>query len=823
MARSALQRSGPADEPAIAAIAHQALGVAAREDHHLDLAAAELRIAIELAGAGGLTTVEGMARVNLASVLFSEGQADASLAELDRAIPLLGDTDEARALMQRATVLERSGRSAEALADFDRALDRARAGSDALTEALVLGNRGLAHCYADRPGAGERDLEQAERLFHSLDMALNAADTRHNRGFAAAAAGDLALALQHYQHARRDYERLRVERPNALLDEARALLETNLVAEAHEAAAAAVQGLLAAGQGADLAEALLVLAEASDAAGAPNLSAAEEARTLFAEQGRPAWSTLAAFVALRLRADVTPAELRPLAAALAVAGWLDASLEARLLAAEAALRQGDRDGAFDDLAAVAEHRRRGPAARRLRGWYALAVSRRASGDRAGASRAASSGVRVASLHAVSLSATELRARAGVVVEPLVDLGIGLALEARRPRRVLVWAERWRAGGLASTPVSPSADADLTELRSVTRRLDDEALPNYRRAELDRRRRLLEAEVDRRTRATGNSGADHAADLDVGELIDALGDRTLVEFVVHGGEVHPVSVDRRGVRLHGAVPLTSVAREVRSLRMAASRLARPRPAPSMRDAAAAAAAQLDHLLLGQIDGADELVLVPTGVLHAVPWPLLPSVAKRATTVAPSARLWLRAGARPRTRRALVVTHGVPGGSGEAAAVAACYPNARVLDGATATTAAVLDALDGVDVAHLAVHATFRADNPLYSSLQLADGPLLVHDLDRLRRTPPVVVLSACGAGQSSVDAGDELLGLTASFLRSGTTSLIASTLPVADELAPPLMAAFHRALRTDRPAVALQRAGADAPAHAGAAFTCFGRG
>jgi CHAT domain-containing protein len=278
-----------------------------------------------------------------------------------------------------------------------------------------------------------------------------------------------------------------------------------------------------------------------------------------------------------------------------------------------------------------------------------------------------------------------------------------------------------------------------------------------------------------------------------------------------------------VRLHDAVPLNGVVREVRSLRMAASRLARPGASPAMRHAASAAAGHLDHLLLGRIKLVDELVLVPTGVLHAVPWPLLPSVADRASTVAPSARLWLRAAAHTGRRRALVVTQGVPGGSGEAAAVAACYPDAHVLDGTAATTAAVLDALDGVDVAHLAVHATFRADNPLYSSLQLADGPLLVHDLDRLRRTPPVVVLSACGAGQSSVDAGDELLGLTASFLRSGTTSLIASTLPVTDELAPPLMAAFHDALRTVGPAVALQRAGAHAPAHAGAAFTCFGRG
>jgi CHAT domain-containing protein len=244
---------------------------------------------------------------------------------------------------------------------------------------------------------------------------------------------------------------------------------------------------------------------------------------------------------------------------------------------------------------------------------------------------------------------------------------------------------------------------------------------------------------------------------------------------------------------------------------------------MGEAASAAARQLDELLLGDVRLDDEVVLVPTGALHAVPWPLLPSVADRVSTVTPSARLWLRAGGRAGRTRALVVAHGVPGGSAEAEAVAACYPEADVLDGATATTGAVLDALAGVDVAHLAVHATFRADNPLYSSLQLADGPLLVHDLDRLRRTPPVVVLSACGAGQSSVDAGDELLGLTASFLRSGTTSLIASTLPVADELAPPLMAAFHHALRTTRPAVALRRAGTDAPTHAGAAFTCFGRG
>jgi CHAT domain-containing protein len=35
------------------------------------------------------------------------------------------------------------------------------------------------------------------------------------------------------------------------------------------------------------------------------------------------------------------------------------------------------------------------------------------------------------------------------------------------------------------------------------------------------------------------------------------------------------------------------------------------------------------------------------------------------------------------------------------------------------------------AHVAAHGVFRADSPMFSSLRLADGPLTVHDLERLR--------------------------------------------------------------------------------------------
>jgi len=52
-----------------------------------------------------------------------------------------------------------------------------------------------------------------------------------------------------------------------------------------------------------------------------------------------------------------------------------------------------------------------------------------------------------------------------------------------------------------------------------------------------------------------------------------------------------------------------------------------------------------------------------------------------------------------------------------------------------------------LAHVAAHGTFRADNPQFSSLHLADGPLTVYDLERIVRPPEWIVLSACEAGRS----------------------------------------------------------------------------
>jgi CHAT domain-containing protein len=168
--------------------------------------------------------------------------------------------------------------------------------------------------------------------------------------------------------------------------------------------------------------------------------------------------------------------------------------------------------------------------------------------------------------------------------------------------------------------------------------------------------------------------------------------------------------------------------------------------------------------------------------------------------------------------------------EAAVVRRIARTGRVLSGEAATAAAVLRAVDGAAVAHFACHGRFHPENPLFSSLQMVDGPLTVYELERLRKAPELVLLSACDSAVSATGAGEELMGLTATLLALGCRTLIGAVAPISDVAAQPLMAGVHAALAAGRPpAVALAEARrsidpADRAAFAtGVAFGCFGAG
>ncbi|REE95428.1 CHAT domain-containing protein [Thermomonospora umbrina] len=225
---------------------------------------------------------------------------------------------------------------------------------------------------------------------------------------------------------------------------------------------------------------------------------------------------------------------------------------------------------------------------------------------------------------------------------------------------------------------------------------------------------------------------------------------------------------------------------------------------------------------------------------VPTTLKPSHAHGAdrvpTTLAPADACGVD-GVRPRTTQAYGVgAGGVPGvpGSGlvvlaagpdlaeahaEVTDVARLYPGALVLTGAEAHAEAVRRALDGAELAHVAAHGEFRGNNPFFSHLRMADGPLVAYDIEDLPTAPRLVVLSACDVGQAS--DGDGVLGIVGVLLGLGAATVIASVAPVQDTSARTFMTAFHGRLREGlTPSQAL----ASVPRSAGDyGFVCFGAG
>jgi CHAT domain-containing protein len=307
------------------------------------------------------------------------------------------------------------------------------------------------------------------------------------------------------------------------------------------------------------------------------------------------------------------------------------------------------------------------------------------------------------------------------------------------------------------------------------------------------------------------------------------------MVHHRDQLWAVTLVEGRLRLHRLGAPTEVAAEIDALCFALRRLTRDRgPAASRRAASASAsfaADRLDGLLFAPVAAAvgdRSLVLVPIGGMHVVPWSALSSLRGRPVSVAPSADLWLRTtttkAASQARRKVLVAGPGLASAGPEIEELAGAYPEATVLEGATATASNVAAALDGAGLAHVAAHGTFRSDNPLFSSLRLADGPLTVHDLEGLRATPRCLVLSACDTGLSAVHPGDELMGMSSAVLGLGSTNVVASVVPVPDATARVVMVDFHRRMRAGAlaPQALAEAVEANPPPDAMATgFVCFG--
>ncbi len=197
----------------------------------------------------------------------------------------------------------------------------------------------------------------------------------------------------------------------------------------------------------------------------------------------------------------------------------------------------------------------------------------------------------------------------------------------------------------------------------------------------------------------------------------------------------------------------------------------------------------------------VVIVPHGLLHNVPFQALYDgenylLARHTLSLAPSASVFCHtlqpvAGTTQRGLFVGVDDPHIPHATCEAQEAARLFGEQAEL---RLNDAATLDDLDDFQLLHLATHATFRADNPLFSALKLADGWMNVHDIYALPAAPPLITLSACGTHQHQVVTGDELIGLCRGFFAAGARSLVVSLWMVDDKVTQQLMELFYARLQ-----------------------------
>jgi tetratricopeptide (TPR) repeat protein len=848
-ASGVLDRARKSRDHAVAAVAGRAAGLAALHLTDLDTAVTYLRRAVDDARHAGSGALTGEVRMSLAFVLNRRGDTGRALRTIDAALHDLKGVQRARALAQRGAIRQQLGSLDEALADYRLALPQLRRAGDWRWVARLHSNRGVLHIYRSQLTPAAAELAAAERVCREHELGLQLAFVYDNLGFLHVRRGDVPTALAAMDEAERRHTALGAQAGTVLLDRSELLLSVHLVAEGREAAARAVEEFTRLRRRISLPQAQLLLADAAllDGDVAAARAAADAAVHALRAQHRGEWLALARYTALRCRAaepagpPVGPAELGRAAESLAAAGWAVPALDARLRAAQVCLDRGRPAGAADLLRQAGTARLRGPAELRARAWHAEALLRLAEGHRRSASVAVATGMRILEEYQANAGASDVRSHVPGHRGDLARLGLRLALESGRPRRVLAWAERGRATALLMRPARPPDDPVLAqllaELRATVAAVDEARWGGRPPGGPVRHQAALENAVRDRVRATGGPASASAVRRPpVEQLGAALGDAALVEYVESGGVLSAVTVvdsRARWTRLGSYLQVSALADH---LRFALRRMCRG------GDAAAAAlrvvigvSERLDTILLGGLRraiGERPLALVPTGCLQSLVWSRLPSCKGRPVTVAPSAALWLRAAAAPRRGGGVVAVAGpaLPAAPGEAAAVAGLYDDGQLLTGAAASVAAVRDALGTSAIAHIAAHGHLRTDNPLFSSLRLADGPLTVYDLEALGQTPRLVVLAACDGGSSAVYAGDELVGLAAGFLTMGTTALVAPLGPVSDDSTAELMLALHRGVRSGAtPAAALARVQAEAAdasplaCAAAASLVCFGAG
>jgi hypothetical protein len=826
-------------------------------------AAVRIRVLVSLAYAEteSGSSVSGLRRLDAAREQLVAVTEPATYAELAGLV-----------LQQRGFLLIRSGRDDEGLELLDEAVPRLTAGlASGVGEPHVLAstylNRGLAYINLSRPSAAAAEFRRCVQVCERYQLDQVMAKARHNLGYVAYMVGDMPAALRHYARSESSYRALATGMlPLLQLDQARALLAAGLAGDAARNLDEALPALRRQRAGQDVAEAEVARAAAAllDGDVATARRFARSAKRRFAQRGNERWAAIAALTALRADSASAFARGRVPRALPDQAVKLAETLRAHLLDDEMALAlmlavrlelcRGDAAAAALLLDQVPRPRPTSPVDHRMLRRLCRAELALAQGNRRAALAEARAGLTELGRARDRMGGLELVCGTAIHGQELGHLAVRQVLGASRmnARHLFGWLERTRAQVYRYEP-APAIDdpviADkVAELRTLRRVVQQARAAGRPAAHHAKKSASMEREILRQGWHATPWGRPRPV-ATFADVASVLGDRALVTFAASGDELVAVVVTasrarlvrlgsataarERAARWHADLdalapdglpgPLADVVTRsaVRTASVLDDQLVRPLLDQEARQLARALDSQLLRPL-SPVVGSRELIVVPTGALYPVAWGSLPSLRGWPVVVAPSATAWLAAERAVSSGSRVVLARGPLLTDEVAEELGFAYPDPVRLDGPHATVSAVLAALDGAEIAHLAAHGAHEPTNALFSRLELADGPLFAHELSRLRQPPRHVVLAACELALNHIRPGDEALGFAGALLAGGVRTVIAAVTRVGDTAAANAMVDYHARLATGtRPAVALAESVAADPLRR--PFICLGAG
>lgn len=803
------------DDEALA-VALRAAGWAARELYDHDAASLHLDEAVRVASRSGFRDRLCEALITRSTVhleLGHDGHARRDLLAARRAAGerTLAEVAFAEALLEDAVGDYRAAvdayRRALALMNDDRPDLRVKA----------LNNLALTVLRLGRYQEAERRLNDAAAVAATYSP-MATAIVAQSQAFVAVESGQPVEALRRFERAEGLLAAADLPLVELHLDKAAAFLSLRLL---DEAAAAADRAVLEyeehAGGSFMLGEALVLRARIALAQDDSEraITASSRAETLLRGQHRRGWRADAVLLSLKARVknqglttDMIT-ELDRIERTMARLGNVPSAVEAGVLQGQVCAALGRTRKAANAFDRAATNATRGPVLLRLLGRTAAARKAELHGDRRRVGRLCRSGLDELARYRSTFASPELRAKVAAYGKTLAELGLRSALQSGRVEGIWAWIERDRGTIFLRTEPSGSPSEPpplLPELRALEKNLAALA-PDHvvERATLSQRITRLEHRL--RSHAWTSSGASMTwaapSMTTLRSLRADIGGRVLLQYGLLDGRLIAVAVTSRRLRFAEIGPVRPVIDSGQQLAFALRRLSQLRARRSVDAAFTAARSELQTLAKALVlpfaevvADADEVIVASPAALISIPWGVLDPLAERPVRVVPSAMSWWRTSGRvPKSDRVVLVEGpDLAGARDEVAAIASRYRLAEQLTGDAAACDAVREAATDARIVHFACHGRLRADSPSFSALLLADGPLTVHDLERLAQPAHHWVLAACDLGSPGrLTGGEELEGVLAALLFGGVGGIVAAIVSVPDLPTADFMVRLHQAL------------------------------